>query len=608
MNLIPALTASPTSYQSTNGVGVTVSFQEFTSQYTSFQGTGQDASSGIREYQYAVGTREDEFAFSGGWNSVFSTSSTIDHDVPYSELGRENPQDKSSVYVRLRVRNGYGLWSTVDRTGSILVDRSAPTVPAVTKSRYSIFDYQVTGVGLSSSDLESGVSHYRIAVVNDPAISELPAETGTVVSGFQTTLDLSDLVIGGLSLQDAGTYYIAVQTRNGAGDWSAVGLSNEFIVDITEPVLQFAQEYRVVNSVPATIAFDLSEESTVQFVVTDPQGASAPFDLGKLPAVVPGSFDYQPEPPAYGTHTFSAIVTDLAGNVGNQGPDASVMALRVNSPPVVILPFNYVTRPGAPLTIVPLQVYDPDGDALSYLWSLGPPGASTDANPIVSYVHIDPMLGVTEYDINLTVTDAYGLSTSATSTVTVNNSRSGVLYVDEYWLDGHLVTGDITVPAGIVLTVAPAANVIAVADELTQPRITVEGVLSASGTIIRGSAGNTARWAGLLVSGSADLTGSLVSGADRGLTLVAGGAALLDTTAFQVNRIGAHFVGVSPTVEWCSFIDNEHYGIKEDAGANPHVTNSYFHSNGYAYYDEDLTVVSVDELNGLGSNVGNTGE
>ncbi|MCL4517170.1 MAG: hypothetical protein M1379_16560 [Firmicutes bacterium] len=56
-----------------------------------------------------------------------------------------------------------------------------------------------------------------------------------------------------------------------------------------------------------------------------------------------------------------------------------------------------------------------------------------------------------------------------------------------------------------------------------------------------------------------------------------------------------------------SFIANSvYYGIKEDAGANPGVTNCGFSGNGAGdYYDEFEELIPIWRLNQLGTNRGN---
>lgn len=83
---------------------------------------------------------------------------------------------------------------------------------------------------------------------------------------------------------------------------------------------------------------------------------------------------------------------------------------------------------------------------------------------------------------------------------------------------------------------------------------------------------------------------------------VVGSSGTISGCTFQGLDYGIHVYNCAPTIDACQFIDIRIYGIKEDAGGNPTVTNCQFShpttADTYAgdYYDEVLTILTPEEL------------
>ena len=120
--------------------------------------------------------------------------------------------------------------------------------------------------------------------------------------------------------------------------------------------------------------------------------------------------------------------TDVGGS-----PDGtvtfSVTVTNVNEAPVAVMDGPYVIAEGQDLTINANGSSDPDGDLLTYQWDLDGDNAFDDAfgiNPIRTWAQlITDAPGVNDdgiRNVRLRVTDAEGLSTIVTTTLTVTNT------------------------------------------------------------------------------------------------------------------------------------------------------------------------------------------
>ncbi len=217
----------------------------------------------------------------------------------------------------------------------------------------------------------------------------------------------------------------------------------------------------------------------------------------------------------------------------------------------------------------------------------------------------------TAYSLNLTIP---GNSTPVSLIVTVQDTQDGTLYVSEDWRGDHKVTGVVVVPPSLTLTIEP--------NEAVQFQgglgagfgqgLDIQGTLNAKDQIIfRQATGQTTGWGTILIegSGTAQFGADLIENAERGVAVGGGATATLTGTTLTQNKIGLHLAGVSATsVTGAVITGNTVYGIKEDGGGRPVLTNSTVRSNFRNYYSWNGGLLGITEINALPGNSGNQGE
>ena len=251
---------------------------------------------------------------------------------------------------------------------------------------------------------------------------------------------------------------------------------------------------------------------------------------------------------------------------------------------------------------------DPDGipgDVLIYQWNPGAGNESlTGSNPRYRYTKTG------EYTLSLTVTDKDGGVTTATTTVKIANTTRGTLYMDEVWSGEHHIYADVTVPEGIVLTISPGTKVIVdgiPGDTGYNHALIVHGSLtvqtgtsfiSVNGTVENG-------WKGIYITGEAALDGANINHAIRGITVMDTANVTVSNCSFMDNYIGIHVYGSHPRIDHCQFTNNQWYGIKEDQGGRPMVLDCGFTGNEVDYYQDEVSEITIDDLNKIPGNSGN---
>src|SRR5439155_871017 len=126
-----------------------------------------------------------------------------------------------------------------------------------------------------------------------------------------------------------------------------------------------------------------------------------------------------------GVHTFTLTVSDPGGLSSTASTVITVLA--VNHPPVAVAGANQTvnaTGPGG--TVVAwggTKSSDPDGDALSFVWK----NESGSVVGTTAVVQLTPAMGT--HTFTLTVTDTGGLSSMATTHVTVRDTNAPSLHV-----------------------------------------------------------------------------------------------------------------------------------------------------------------------------------
>ena len=169
--------------------------------------------------------------------------------------------------------------------------------------------------------------------------------------------------------------------------------------------------------------------------------------------------------------------------------------------------------------------------------------------------------------------------------------------------------GDVTVPAGLTLTISPGTQIIIDKDPNTgyNNALIIQGSLlvlngasldSVSGTVESG-------WKGIIVTGRADLNGTTISHALRGISIGSIANVTVTNCSLIDNYVGIHVYGSNPLITNTQFTNNQWYGIKEDQGGKPLVTNCGFSDNEVDYYQDQVSEITIDDLNQIPGNSGN---
>lgn len=574
---------------------------KYVSDRLKFQVTAVDNLSGVRSYQYALGSITNPYQYSGGWVDVEQPVENLAQIIDTTHIPHN-----SVVYLMVRVKDNAGLWSKPQISGKIIVDRTKPELPVVASNKYTTSKTMITGIAISAGDPESGITQYRIGTVTQPGLEWL---TSQVISVGEF-----DGSIIGLNMVEAGVYYLAVQTQNGADEWSDTGYSGPVTVDTIAPEFKFPEGEHtiVINHPPLKVQYTLSEDSRVNFSLVDGDSNAKPYVMeGKAGT---NEFDFEEDIPV--TYKLYALVTDPAGNTGNE----ELQKIRVNAPPQITLPVEINTTPGQPIALT-ATVFDPDGEAgdvFCYEWNPGDGGSLLiDSTPEHKYIQLG------DYTLSVTVIDKDGGKTTATTTVKVRNTTRGQLYIDEVWSGVHTIYGDVTIPAGIKLTIQSGTQIIVngiVGDTGFFNGLIVKGNLEAQPGVVFdavnrdtgeglitgfGDGSGNDGWKGIIIEGNAGLNGVTFRHAFRALTVYASGKAKVDNCIFEDNYVAIHVYESQPLINNCQFINNQWYGIKEDRGCRPVVTNCGFSGNEMDYYQDGAAEISMDELNQIPGNRGN---
>ena len=564
--------------------------------YTSYVSTGisckifgEDNLSGINCYQYALGTMANPFQFTGGWEEMLpGEGDRVEFTIETEELPHN-----TNLYLLVRARDHAGLWSHPSLSEQILVDHTPPEKPEIACGPYTNSQHRITGIRINGSDPESGITHYLLGMMTGEGEEELSELEPTPIEAFNGELT-------GLNLTEGKEYRLALSLRNAAGLWSEMAFSNPLIVDTVPPQLNFTAEGSelVLNQPPLDIEYHLSEAAEVEMVLVLPNGNTKK-DL-RWAETGSNYFIFMESEP--GIYRLTAKAKDRAGNSGEE----QTRLIRVNAPPTIILPTELGTTPGQPLQVSAI-VNDGDGEVVAYRWEPGDGG-----EPFSGAVFAYSYLTVGEYQLTLTVTDNDGATASATVSVKVKNTTAGRLFTNETWTGEHRLNGDVLVPEGVTLTVLPGARVIV--DGI--PGVTgynhtlkVEGrlMINEDGPEVSFSSvlAGPNSWQGIGLYGSADLKNLRIEHAVRGIAVINSDRVAISNCSFLHNQVGVHVYGCRPQIEQTQFEKNTFCGIKEDFSGRPLVTDCRFINNGIDYYHEELTALSMEQLNGIEGNSGN---
>ncbi len=609
-----------------------------------------DSLSGIAGYRYRVGTVGQPDLLTQGWvvkntsAAVISGSISIEDELS-GGIDSLNPAD--GVLLSVQAVDRCGNWSDISYSNPIIIDRTAPATPTVSMNRVVEVDQELTGADLesytrdndyivssteignliiNSLDGESGLKSYRWAVRATDDTSDLTWSDFILLDGDSiesSTIEASLDTEGILLMEDNLTYRTYIETRNQVGLVSEWGVSGDFLADFTAPLFEIDGENSGVGYVNGKVIVNGTDSVTLTDVVeeSDILIMDYSWDNADGEVVSEGTAYY------FGRENFSAITVpfelpegsdngnyELTVTLKDSGGFATTktQSLRYNAAPVVTVS-ELSTNPKRPLAWdVWSSVYDADGVTEVSLEVLDYQGEIVDQSEIsagldytIELGHPDstPLAQHSVYTLAVTATDGFGQTSTNEVTLNIYNTSEGLLYTNEYWSDGHWLTGLVTIPEGLGLTVADGASIkMNLTDEDDAPGLLVEegATLSHEGSATyEWGSEQSSYWQGIFMKGEGDLNGITISGASRGIILDSESVISLQNINFDGNLIGLHLLGYSPEIQDCTFTNNVYYGVKEEGDCTPSLSGNTFSENGYDYYDSEETVMDGDQAEGM---------
>ena len=164
---------------------------------------------------------------SGDYSSLVFDSGTNTTNLVQITIPSGTLNYGTAYYWRVRHQDNHGAWSSYSLETSFTtmatVDTTPPTTPVVTDDGDSATSTAQLHTTWSSSDPESGIAEYQYAIGTSAGETDVvhwtSAETDTEVTHT------------GLNLTSGTTYYFAVKAKNGAGEWSEVGVSDGITIE-----------------------------------------------------------------------------------------------------------------------------------------------------------------------------------------------------------------------------------------------------------------------------------------------------------------------------------------------------------------------------------------
>lgn len=553
------------------------------------QWEARDDVSGIAEYRYAIGSYRGGTDVTGGWVSLVTDKTTVSFYRDDLAL-----YDNHDYYISVAAKNGAGLWSPVYKSEAIKTELTPPVVSNLSySSNYFNLQDQQKGVSIywAANDEQSGIAAYRVKLVTTKDDQDL--DTAAVLTNQTSGV----IHLTNLSLTDGQIYYVAFQAQNGIGAWSEVKYSAAILADLTPPVVSIVknQPEFVTNDGQLSMTWRVTEASNLTYRLTYPNGYQT--EPGTIPVTDEYIHQFTLPEEIEGNYSLVLEPVDLAGNPG-------VMVLeniRLNAKPIANPGPERRVFKGKTVAFEP-EASDSDGTVVEYFWDFGNGETSTEVKPSCTYRELGT------YTVTLKVRDNDGKwSEPGTTHVTVTNTASGELTMDEDWEGEASISGDLIVPKGITLRLKPGTKM----DFTGKYKVLVYGKILIEGTsgnpIVIGA--NTDAWDGIRLINSE--AGSLIRcaeihSASAGL-VVSESELSIENCLFKGNRIGLHILKASPTVKSCTFEENLIYGVKEDDQATPTMKDCRFINNlTVDYYEDELGIIDMERLNKLGQNERNT--
>lgn len=557
------------------------------------------------------------------------------------------------IRIRIRAANGMGIWSGVTDIQAIEADTTDPEIRKTERSwAWTNESGSVGGWTVSAEDDQSGILAYRLVVVpedTDESAFDWKNVAAAAADGGKGQPFTIENISGGLMSNKEGTYKPLLAVQNGSGHWSVcsgalltvdrtvpnlisgepkwTGCESQVLTvkDKTETVfVSNGPEQAYTMRAGEDVQWDIRGEGAWFTKQTYPETAAAGTqDINAYTDTAAGIIPFGANPAGY-IYTVEIAMTDRAGNTGR-----ATAYLRYNrAPQLAVQPGSLTVWPGHTRTIDELvEINDDEGSRegdypLAYRWE---PANGSRVQAWTGGVSLQNVYGETEnhgvvftqktekaqtsyYPGTLTVTDRYGKTSSVDLTIKVENTREGKLLVDEYWSGAYEITGEVTVPVGLTLTMdgssVAAGGTWNDSEELYESGITVEkgGTLKTVNSSGRSSIACSEPgkiWRGVAVDGKAELDGLLIREAERGITLGSGGSLTVKNGEITACMTGMHLLGGTLSVTDSSISGNGEYGIKEDGDGSYSIHTTKLDGNGAAYYAETQTVLSEEEIKAL---------
>ncbi|MFQ5581507.1 MAG: PKD domain-containing protein [Mariprofundaceae bacterium] len=299
----------------------------------------------------------------------------------------------------------------------------------------SFTETSVTVSGLRHSKLFLGVNHAPVAdagadqsiirgataFLDGSASSDANGDTlsyawtiDSAPMGSAAALTGATTAMPGLTPDLAGDYIISLVVNDGLIDSAA----DTVLISVSAnlPPVASAAGTPLTGNAPLTVGFNASAS-------TDPEGQtltySWDFGDGSTGAGVTAGHTYA----APGNYTAVVTATDSVGNTDQASVAITVTAL--NLPPAV-LPTATPGSGNAPLSVqFAANASDPDGDALTYVWTFGDGGTSSAADPLHTYTSPGTYVAtVTVYDnMNAPVSSDLTISVGSDLTIHVTEAK-----------------------------------------------------------------------------------------------------------------------------------------------------------------------------------------
>ncbi len=163
------------------------------------------------------------------------------------------------------------------------------------------------------------------------------------------------------------------------------------------------------------------------------------------------------------------------------------------------------------------------------------------------------------------------------------------------------VAGSLTVLDGAQLTLTEGTQLVFVKGE--DGVLNVQGALIAQGARFTTDGTAPGSWVGVrIIGGSAILSDCTIERARQGVAFNgASRAVTLQSCSVLDNLVGVHLFSGLLYMDDNLFAGNTWYGVKIEAGV-AQATQNRFRDNGQIYYDPDLTLMSVQDLNTIEGN------